>query len=372
MGRQLLFIAFGALISAAGSEFLNKDMVPAHYEYLEKFNCVKKVDVFLDRSTLFTYSSEFLSSFPGANNFDCRTTVFSKTKGTGIIAMIQKLEFRKVSETCRDYVRFAEDPTDRCGDILTGLKLAKSGKLPPPPEFISAYSGLFTSHLSINMEHIPGMSVVDSRKRFASPGAVVTPSYSLNTDIHVHAQPALEYEDELLLIMAYTGFQDCEDTKFRGQMFNCGYGVCILDIFVNDGVVNCPFGDCRDEGGCENVIQTSPIFTGKWNVTGAIELPEAGVDSQPGAKWGEKEIEKKGHHPNPSATVPLAYALQKSSLAKDGVKDIGEELRRHNNIMQHISSLLERGVLAAEATVGHKDVKENGGGGEQGAHNEEA
>ncbi|XP_071453005.1 uncharacterized protein [Hetaerina americana] len=331
-------------------------------KYFEKFNCMKNLDIFLDKGILFTYSSEFLRSFPGSKTFDCRTTVFSKTKHTGIIAVIQKLKLRKVSDSCRDYVRFAEDPEDRCGDFLAGLKLTKSRMIPSPPDFISAYSGLFVKDLSLYMEKIPGESSVDTRKRFVSPGAVVVPQYTLNADIHVHSLPELEDGVELQLIMSYTGFQDCEDTKFSGQMFNCGYGVCILNIFVNDGVVNCPFGDCRDEGSCLSVVQASSFFKGKENWTSESEWSLVSVGLRPGVRWGKKEILRKGHHTESSTAVPMDSILKESSLlAGDGVQDIGKELRRHNNIMQHISSLLERGVLAAEATVGHKDVKGNGG-----------
>ncbi|XP_046404969.1 uncharacterized protein LOC124170301 [Ischnura elegans] len=227
-----------------------------------------------------------------------------------------------------------------------GLKRSKSGRLPPPSEFISAFSGLFTRISDIYRDY-DGSTSTDSRKRFLSFGSWVSPDYVLTTDIHIHSQPSLEYEQELQFAIAYTGFQNCEDANITQPMFNCGYGVCILNIYVNDGVVNCPFGDCRDEGGCENAIKTSPLMTGKVNSTDAL----TSIGGAGGA----------AANPQPYPMISIGQVMrqmyQSSAVGagggdSGGLRDIGEELKKHNNILGRIATLLEgraEGLKGGEA-----------------------
>ncbi|XP_046395186.1 uncharacterized protein LOC124162639 [Ischnura elegans] len=332
-GGMLVPLLFATIIAATTAEY--SAIVPKHYDFQEKPSCVRRLDVFLDRSVLHRYSKDFLASWPGNTNFDCKTYVQSKTSNTGIIAVIQNLKFRAKSEACKDFMTFSVDPRQRCGDISFGLKRSKSGRLPPPSEFISAFSGLFTRNPSIYMEN-QGSTSIDSRKRFLSFGSWASPDYVFTTDIHIHSQPSLEYEEDLQFAIAYTGFQNCEDTNITQPMFNCGYGVCILNIYVNDGVVNCPFGDCRDEGGCENAIKTSPLITGEVNSTDAL--------TSTGGAGGAAA------HPQPYPMISAGQALrrmyQSSAVGagggdSGGLRDIGEELKKHNVILGRIATLLE-------------------------------
>ncbi|XP_046387821.1 uncharacterized protein LOC124157275 [Ischnura elegans] len=252
-GAILAPLVFASLIAATTTDY--STLLPKHYDFQEKSSCGSTaLGLFLDRSVLLSYSTEYLTSFMGFTHFSCRHVINPLTSNTGIIAVIQAMKLRTRFDRCFDHVQLQGGPFNACGDMAFGLRRSENGTLPPPPEFISAFSGPFTVSSSDSI----GKEVV-------SPGSGVRPPLQgLQTDVHVNSEHTSK--ENLQLLIAYTGFRTCENALSE-NMFNCGYGVCILNIFVNDGVVNCPFGDCTDEGGCENAMQTSPLMKGENNAT---------------------------------------------------------------------------------------------------------
>ncbi|XP_046387820.1 uncharacterized protein LOC124157274 [Ischnura elegans] len=262
LGAMLAPLAFASLIAAIMTDY--SAFLPKHYDLQENSSCNNTtLGLFLDRSVLLSYSTEYLTSSLGRSHFSCSYYMRPLTFNSGIIAVIQAMKLRTRSGKCFDRVKFEGGWWNgACGDIAFGMERSKDGTLPPPPAFISAFPGLFT--ILFSQDSI--------RKGFVSPGSAVQPSYH-NLTTNVFVNETLTNEEDLHLLIAYTGFRSCENALSK-NMFNCGYGVCILNIFVNDGVVNCPFGDCRDEGGCENAMQTSPLMKGANNATEVVNPNE--------------------------------------------------------------------------------------------------
>ncbi|XP_046408278.1 uncharacterized protein LOC124172828 [Ischnura elegans] len=254
-GAMLVPLLFASMVAADYTAHL-----PKHYDFQEisRHVCYHHVDrrgLFLDRGLLLNYSTSFLkSAIDRLITLNCQNQMISLTTNSGIVAVVQALKTRHAPSGCLDKLEFGGETI--CGEYVFGLNRTSNATLPPPPKFISAFSGLFLGGKSESNDY---------KTRFLSPGSWVSSRHTLESDITLSNHHEGK-DDDLKLLIAYTGYQNCENATSK-RMFNCGFGVCILNMFVNDGVVNCPFGDCRDEGGCENAMRTSPLVNGVNNAT---------------------------------------------------------------------------------------------------------
>ncbi|XP_071445656.1 uncharacterized protein [Hetaerina americana] len=215
----------------------------------------RELSISLTRPLLVREGGRLLGNWPGSHSFNCRWEVEAKGRGLGVVAVIQKLKFRSLDEgECLDYVKFREDnmpqPYDRiCGSMLFGIQVTRDLNFliqqptQLPPLRPTMQSSMFSGFLSI----FRGSE--NPWKKFVSRGAVVDPRGELKTYVYV-ANKALKGDYSLDLVVAYSGFQECDGLRVPSTLFHCGLGLCISRQLVNDGVVNCPFGDCIDEGSC--------------------------------------------------------------------------------------------------------------------------
>ncbi|XP_046389091.1 uncharacterized protein LOC124157998 [Ischnura elegans] len=191
------------------------------------------------------------SEHPGANVFSCEWEVEGKELGLGVVAVIQRMRLRSEGQ-CIDHISFREsrawDSGEHiCGSMVFGipanqdlyfLSPTTSPLLPPTPPTTPSPPPSNKSVLKHNPWRVHAMQ-----------GAVIDPLGELTTYVHVAKRP-LDGEEPLLLAVAYTAFEVCDGSSKSSSLFHCGYGLCISSELVNDGVVNCPFGNCIDEGNC--------------------------------------------------------------------------------------------------------------------------
>ncbi|XP_046390387.1 uncharacterized protein LOC124158980 [Ischnura elegans] len=187
---------------------------------------LKDTDIILsyDHAVILKYSldSKGLDYRP---SFYCRYKVLSRESNMGIIAIVQKMKFRKLSEEmCIDYLKIKIDGLPTCGHILFGKTVDKNGNI------TSTYENYIRNKYWTQGTHIQGDNTLETEM-------------SLNNH-----RPQIN--DTLEMEVAYTGFRRCYEGE-SSEWFDCGHNVCIKSSLVNDGIVNCPFGDCRDEGNCE-------------------------------------------------------------------------------------------------------------------------
>ncbi|XP_046404652.1 uncharacterized protein LOC124170012 [Ischnura elegans] len=215
----------------------------------------RELPISLTRPLLVREGGRLLGNWPGAHSFSCRWEVEAKGRGLGVVAVIQRLRLR-VHEDCIDHIKFREDGTSDsnrhiCGSMLFGIPVnrdlnfaspAVPPLLPPTPPTTAPSTGLSLFMNIFKSTHNPW-------RVLASRGASVDPKGELKTYMYV-ANRALKGDDTLQLVVAYTAFQDCDGSRVPSTLFHCGYGLCISRLMVNDGVVNCPFGNCIDEGSC--------------------------------------------------------------------------------------------------------------------------
>ncbi|XP_046404970.1 uncharacterized protein LOC124170302 [Ischnura elegans] len=200
-------------------------------------------------------SGRLLGNWTGDHNFSCRWEVEARGRGVGVVAVIQRLRLRE-QEDCIDHVRFQEygtsDSTEHiCGSMLFGDPTNRDLNFPSPtiPPLLSTTPP--TTPPSSGPSHF--MNITKWRV-LASRGAAIDPEGELKTYIYV-ANRAFEGDDTLQMVVAYTSFLECDGSSVPSSLFHCGYGLCISRLLVNDGVINCPFGNCLDEGSCEQAKQ---------------------------------------------------------------------------------------------------------------------
>ncbi|KAG8228687.1 hypothetical protein J437_LFUL008676 [Ladona fulva] len=299
-----------------------------NYEIANKYICLRKINLFFDRPILFSYGETFLYSFPGTSKFSCDMTVTSRSKQTGVIATVQRLNFRMTNPTtCYDWIKFDRDSTLRCGNVKYGMRPLSDGSFPPPPKFVSMYSGPF----------LLGTSWAESSD-MVSKMDVVHPDKNLITYFNIEAR-ALQPGEKLEMMIAYTGFKECDADNVPRGWFNCGYGVCIMEKLLYDGVVNCPFGDCIDEGSCEDAILNFQKVAGVFNESTAV-----GTKSE--MKSSRRTPPKKyDYDDNTSCSLS---SLPSCNTTLEDVKDIKNEFEKHNVIFERVSSYIERALKKIE------------------------
>ncbi|KAG8237284.1 hypothetical protein J437_LFUL015894 [Ladona fulva] len=130
-----------------------------------------------------------------------------------------------------------------CGSVLFGILLDQNDTFPshaPPLDIMSEALDLKNDWASLS-----------------SFGSLIDIDGEIITKVHV-AQTKLQLGEKIEL---------CRERVPEGS-FHCGYGLCISSTLVKDGVINCPFADCIDEGSCEEARHS--------NITNGLLISESG------------------------------------------------------------------------------------------------
>ncbi|CAG2068418.1 unnamed protein product, partial [Timema podura] len=177
-----------------------------------------------DHSTALIKETRYFDTWSGAYMFKCRFGVEASSKD-GVIAVIQKLSFRRDEHSgkCIDYVQFKRDDSytspEYCGQIRAFLI--------PGAEDSSEESSLENVDYAHN--------------------AFYDPDGNMDVTIVV-GNMTLRPEQKIDLQIAFTSYADC--SRRRSNYLSCGVELCIWKDLFYDNVVNCPFSNCFDEGGC--------------------------------------------------------------------------------------------------------------------------
>nr|CAD7266042.1 unnamed protein product [Timema shepardi] len=175
-----------------------------------------------EHSTAIIKETRYFDTWSGAYMFKCRFGVEASSRD-GVIAVIQKLSFRrdKHSGNCIDYFKRDDSYTspEYCGQIRAFLI--------PGAEDSSEESSLE----NVNYAH----------------NAFYDPDGNMDVTIVV-GNMTLRPEENIDLQIAFTSYADC--SRRRSNYQSCGVEICIWKDLFYDNVVNCPFSNCFDEGGC--------------------------------------------------------------------------------------------------------------------------
>ncbi|XP_071446460.1 uncharacterized protein [Hetaerina americana] len=187
---------------------------------------LKDTDIILsyDHSVILKYSLDN-KGHDFRPSFYCKYKVLARESNMGIIAIVQKMRFRQFSEEiCIDYLKLKIDGLPTCGNILFGKTVNKDGNI----------SSTYENYI---------------RNKYWTQGTHIQEDHTLETEMSLNNHRP-QINDTLEMEVAYTGFRRCYEGS-SSEWFDCGHNVCIKSTLINDGIVNCPFGDCRDEGNCE-------------------------------------------------------------------------------------------------------------------------
>ncbi|XP_046408164.1 uncharacterized protein LOC124172737 [Ischnura elegans] len=213
---------------------------------------------------------------------------------TGVVSVVQSMNFRSHGDNCLDYMQTIYEDEDNdmklkrkkskkkkilkkvvkaavlsrrrrdtddedgrgpriCGRVLFGLQVDENETLPPP----------FADPLPPTK---PDQGVLSSLfwdapnpyQSLVSDAAEVDHKGEIKTRLHISNRMLRQNEDVNLKVV-YTAYQECDGRRVPESLFHCGYGLCISRSLVNDGLVNCPFGDCADEVDCASAKEANII-----------------------------------------------------------------------------------------------------------------
>ncbi|XP_065155278.1 uncharacterized protein [Atheta coriaria] len=154
----------------------------------------------------------------------------------GIFAVVQSMNLRRdaITHECIDYIQF-KDSRGRtslrlCGDL--NAQYAMDGKFDSSDEDSdeSDAPDLFGYHDEVSF------------LTFDDPYGLLT------VYIYIDSKP-LERGEHTDFTLAFTGYKHCRNSGYKSCDFD--KSKCIYEAFFQDGVVNCPYYDCLDEGGCK-------------------------------------------------------------------------------------------------------------------------
>ncbi|XP_063225012.1 uncharacterized protein LOC134532497 [Bacillus rossius redtenbacheri] len=199
-------------------------------------NLVKKRKLKLHRneqSGIIVKETRYFDTWSGQYEFECNFLV-KGDHNDGVIAVIQKLSLRKEDnesaenfDECLDFVQFRRDD---------GTKSVKyCGKM----SAFSETSGDQDVTAEARPEE-PTTMLELSQNAFYDPGG------QLEVKIYIKNKHLLPFQT-IDLVIAFTSYTPCY--KRVRNYSSCGTDMCVWDGFFQDGVVNCPFSNCLDEGG---------------------------------------------------------------------------------------------------------------------------
>ncbi|XP_071439819.1 uncharacterized protein [Hetaerina americana] len=255
----------------------------------------REVDVFMTRPVIVESTPITLSRIFAGNSPPLTCTFEMEAKGSasrmGVVSVVQRMAFRSQGDHCVDYIqtiyhevkgiklkhkkkdkikkkvlkkvaktatgiklkRDADDDDNSgpriCGDVLFGLHVDENETMPPPfaqplPPTAPLGGSILSTVLSDRLNINPYQTLV-------SDAAEVDPKGELKTHLHL-SNRMLRIGEDINLRVVYTAYQECDGRSVPQSLFHCGYGLCISSALLNDGFVNCPFGDCIDETNCTN------------------------------------------------------------------------------------------------------------------------
>ncbi|CAH0382603.1 unnamed protein product [Bemisia tabaci] len=181
-----------------------------------------------DKPALILSEKSYFDSWPGTRPFNCNFHVFVHNQG--LFAVIQNMYLRRNATTkeCIDYIQFKQSKQQ----FPINLQFEREQHNWGPK-----YCGRIIA-TDIMMEQ-PDSDI--------APNAYIANEGSIAVKIHITPKQVLDNET-LTLEIAFTPYSICRYDN--NAVKNCGENMCISQKYVTDGVVNCPFIDCRDEGTC--------------------------------------------------------------------------------------------------------------------------
>lgn len=160
-------------------------------------------------------------------NFNCKFEVQTAfPRNGGIIAVIQYLNFRKnyATDECIDFIQFRP----------------KDGPLS------EKFCGTINATVAMNKHD------VDPTKQLAYEASFIDYRGEMNVYISISKKP-LEHNENSNLKVVFTSYKHCIKGHSTDLLLPCSDKLatfCIYKDFFKDGIVNCPYIGCTDEGGC--------------------------------------------------------------------------------------------------------------------------
>lgn len=192
-----------------------------------------------DHSGLIITGKEYFN-LSGKHEFSCKFEVKANFEA-GLFAVIQKMSFRKDSESgeCIDYIQFRHSRRNVITKILpinVDISIKKK----------DGWGQKHCGKVNAFQEGITDTTDSGNNTRLA-------PNAFLDEDGRIEVQiviARMKPDNPLYLELAFTSYKNC----FSGDLGSykvCGQNKCIWKEYFNDGIVNCPFPNCVDEGGCD-------------------------------------------------------------------------------------------------------------------------
>lgn len=177
-------------------------------------------------------------------NVNCNFRLIPTTKHDGIIAVIQELSFRRNESTgeCIDYVQF-KTPKGRPSEKICGEVNAKQIMNMQPKSFDTQAKNTFINN------------------------------HSGQLDVFVYiSKTALQPDEDTKINIIFTLFHFCVQVPMDYEPCLDTREICIQKDYFYDGVINCPFFGCVDEGGCSEMILTNSSIGNKVLIGSATSL----------------------------------------------------------------------------------------------------
>lgn len=193
-------------------------------------------------SGLIITGQEYFINLSGKHKFNCKFEV-KATFEAGLFAVIQKMNFRQIADSgeCLDFIQFRHSKRPPITDIL-------SINFDPSFKKNDGWGRKHCGKVNALREGITGSEDSGNNSQLA-PNTFLDENGRIEVQI-VIAPVKPDPDDPLSLVLAFTSYKNCFSGDL-GAYKLCGQNKCIWKEYFNDGIVNCPFPNCVDEGGCD-------------------------------------------------------------------------------------------------------------------------
>ncbi|KAK7602542.1 hypothetical protein V9T40_008131 [Parthenolecanium corni] len=183
-------------------------------------------------------------SLSGKYPYKC-SFIVDANSNLGIIAVIQEMKLRRDEDTheCIDYVQF------RHSNYITVpfVDISVQHKEERP------WGAKICGKVDAKKPDISSFNIADATKEKMLPSAFVDREGKIDVRIYV-ANVTRSADTELDLKIAFTAYQPCSDVS-SPLYKKCSTPICIWHEYFNDGILNCPYTTCADEGGCQLYVE---------------------------------------------------------------------------------------------------------------------
>ncbi|KAF5272146.1 hypothetical protein FQA39_LY01228 [Lamprigera yunnana] len=180
-------------------------------------------------------------SWQWEKNFHCTFKVQTFQSNLGLFIVIQNIAFRKnfTTNECIDYIQYRRS------------------------------DGTVSKKYCDTMQAALGMDQFDETELTPTSNSFIDQTGSVEVTVHISREPLVFYEMELDVV--FTTYSYCYIPKATNRACNAEYKeYCIYKGFFGDGVINCPYPECVDEGGCSNKVTDQRSSLGNKVVIGSV------------------------------------------------------------------------------------------------------